>query len=47
MSESEEQAALDEMDRLLNDPEVPMDPARVWALAATLSASSGVASAKD
>ena len=30
--------ALSELDRLLNDPDVRMDPARVWALAETLSA---------
>lgn len=28
---------LDELDRLLNDPEVPMEPARVWSLLAELS----------
>ena len=26
-----------ELDRLLNDPDVPMDPARVWSLLADLS----------
>ena len=26
-----------ELERLLNDPDVPMDPARVWALLADLS----------
>ena len=28
---------LDELDRLLNDPDVPMQPARVWTLLAELS----------
>jgi hypothetical protein len=28
---------LDELDSLLNDPDVPMDPARVWSLLADLS----------
>ena len=32
MSESETQRAFDELERLLNDPEVRMDAARVWAL---------------
>jgi hypothetical protein len=29
---------LDELDRLLNDPDTRMDPARVWSLLAELSA---------
>jgi hypothetical protein len=28
---------LDELDTLLNDPDVPMDPARVWSLLADLA----------
>jgi hypothetical protein len=28
---------LDELERLLNDPDVPMEPARVWSLLAELS----------
>ena len=28
---------LDELDRLLNDPDVPMQPARVWSLLAESS----------
>ncbi|MBV9811653.1 MAG: peptide chain release factor 1 [Acetobacteraceae bacterium] len=28
---------LDELDQLLNDPDVPMQPARVWTLLAELS----------
>jgi hypothetical protein len=38
MTETEMESALSELDRLLNDPDVRMDPARVWALAETLSA---------
>ena len=32
MTECEETAKLDELDRILNDPDVPMQPARVWTL---------------
>ena len=32
MTEAEEAARLDELDRLLNDPDVPMQAGRVWAL---------------
>ncbi len=28
---------LDELDRLMNDPDVPMQPARVWSLLADVS----------
>lgn len=28
---------LDELDRLLNDPDVPMQPARVWSLLAEIA----------
>lgn len=38
MTDSEVEKVLAELDRLLNDPEVRMDPARVWALAGRLSA---------
>ncbi|SHK20581.1 hypothetical protein SAMN02745194_04432 [Roseomonas rosea] len=37
MTETEAEKALAELDRLLNDPDVQMDPARVWALAGRLS----------
>ena len=30
-------AKLDELDRLLNDPEVPMEAARVWEILAEVS----------
>ena len=32
MTESEYARKLDELDRLLNDPDVPMEPAKVWSL---------------
>jgi len=38
MTEMEFEAKLAELDRLLNDPEVRMDPHRVWSLLAELSA---------
>jgi hypothetical protein len=38
MDETEMAVKLAELDRLLNDPETRMDPHRVWALAAELSA---------
>ncbi len=34
---SEYDARLDELDRILNDPEVPMEPARVWSLLAEIA----------
>jgi ribosomal protein L12E/L44/L45/RPP1/RPP2 len=37
MTDAEMEKALDELDRLLNDPDVRMDPARVWLLAGSLS----------
>jgi hypothetical protein len=37
MTESEYACMLDELDRLLNDPDVPMQPARVWSLLAEIS----------
>ena len=37
MSEAEFEAKLSELDRLLNDPEVKMDPHRVWSLLAEIS----------
>ncbi len=32
MTDSEYARKLDELERLLNDPEVHMEPARVWSL---------------
>ncbi len=38
MTETEYTHKLDELERLLNDPDVPMEPARVWSLLAEISA---------
>jgi hypothetical protein len=32
MTETEYSLKIEELDRLLNDPDVPMQPARIWAL---------------
>lgn len=37
MTQEDYARKLDELDSLLNDPDVPMDPARVWSLLADLS----------
>jgi hypothetical protein len=37
MTETEYASKLDELDRLLNDPDVPMQPSRVWSLLAEIS----------
>lgn len=37
MLDTEHEAKLDELDRLLNDPEVPMEPARIWSLLAEIA----------
>ncbi|SUE44406.1 hypothetical protein [Roseomonas gilardii] len=36
MTDSELETALEELDRLINDPEIRMDPDRVWNLLAQL-----------
>ena len=38
MTERDYARKLEELDRLLNDPEVPMQPDRVWSLLAELAA---------
>ena len=38
MTETEYGRKLDELDRLINDPEVPIQPDRVWSLLAELAA---------
>ena len=38
MSTAEYSLKLDELDRLLNDPDVPMQPDRIWSLLADVSA---------
>lgn len=40
MSDAEMDPKLAELDRLLNDPEVRMDPHRVWSLLAEVSRAS-------
>ena len=37
MTEADYTSKLDELDRLLNDPDVPMEPSRIWSLLAELS----------
>ena len=37
MTESDYQRKLDELDRLLNDPDVPAQPHLVWSLLAEIS----------
>jgi hypothetical protein len=37
MTDTDYTHKLDELDRLLNDPDVPMEAARVWSLLAELS----------
>ena len=37
MSATEYSRKLDELDRLLNDPDVPMQPDRIWSLLADVS----------
>jgi hypothetical protein len=37
MAQDDDARKLDELDRLLNDPDVPIDAARVWSLLADLS----------
>lgn len=36
MSDAEMEAKLSELDRLLNDPDVKMDPHKVWSLLAEI-----------
>ena len=37
MTEAEYEGKLDQLDRLLNDPDVPMEPEKVWSLLAEIS----------
>lgn len=37
MTEAEYGRKLDELDRLINDPEVPIQPDRVWSLLAEIA----------
>lgn len=37
MTDGDTAAKLDELDRILNDPDVPMEPARVWTILAEIA----------
>jgi hypothetical protein len=37
MTDAEYARKLDELDRLLNDPDVPMEPTKVWSLLAEIA----------
>jgi len=37
VTEADYEHKLDELDRLLNDPDVPMEPEKVWSLLAEIS----------
>ncbi len=37
MTDAEYARKLDELDRLLNDPDVPMEPQKVWSLLAEIA----------
>ncbi len=37
MTDTDYARKLDEVDRLINDPDVPMEPGRVWALLAEIA----------
>ena len=37
MTDDEYARKLDQLDRLLNDPDVPMEPAKVWSLLAEIA----------
>jgi hypothetical protein len=43
MTDAEYARKLDELDRLLNEPDVPMEPAKVWSLLAELAQPDGAA----
>ena len=43
MTDTDYASKLAELDRLLNDPEVPMEPERVWSLLAEISMRDGTA----
>ncbi|HUN44421.1 MAG TPA: hypothetical protein VMU81_29360 [Acetobacteraceae bacterium] len=43
MTQDEYARKLEELDHLLNDPDVPLDPSRVWSLLADLSARQALA----
>ena len=43
MTETEYAHKLDELDRLLNDPDAPMEPSRIWSLLAEISSETSIA----
>ena len=43
MTETEYSRKLDELDRLLNDPDVQMEPHRIWTLLAEISGQDQIA----
>ncbi len=43
MTERDFKGKLDELDRLLNDPDAPLEPARVWALLGEVASRDAVA----
>ena len=45
MSDTDYDSKLDELDRLLNDPDSPMDPSKVWTLLAEVSQAEACAAA--
>jgi hypothetical protein len=47
MSNAEYSRKLDELDRLLNDPDVPMQPDRIWSLMADVSRSEAAGAARS
>lgn len=47
MTEADLDRKLDELDRLLNDPDVRLEPARVWALLAEVSRDAPVATGAE
>ena len=44
MTDADYARKLDELDRLLNDPDVPMEPEKVWSLLAEITQQDGIAS---
>ncbi len=47
MTETDYSRKLDELDRLLNDPDTRLEPARVWALLAEVSQAETIRQAAD
>jgi hypothetical protein len=43
MTETEYARKLDELDRLLNDPDAPMEPSRIWSLLAEIPSETSIA----